>query len=119
MAYESCPECNEQKHQLMACPKCGFKRLSESDMQSIPKPKAQSGERVYAPQFGHSEFRCEQQSKPAKTVEISYKKLRRVVDKTQMVSDKVSKMNSEIMATTKQKIRDILTRPKKSFNHSH
>ncbi|WP_148059399.1 hypothetical protein [Sinobacterium caligoides] len=26
MAFESCPECNAQKHQLVKCPQCGFQR---------------------------------------------------------------------------------------------
>jgi len=26
MAYENCPDCNHRKHQLVACPKCGFQR---------------------------------------------------------------------------------------------
>jgi ribosomal protein L32 len=28
MAYETCPECGAQKHQLVACPQCGFKRMT-------------------------------------------------------------------------------------------
>jgi len=28
MAYETCPECSAQKHQLVACPQCGFKRMT-------------------------------------------------------------------------------------------
>ncbi|WP_237444568.1 hypothetical protein [Sinobacterium norvegicum] len=26
MAFESCPECNTEKHQLVKCPQCGFQR---------------------------------------------------------------------------------------------
>jgi hypothetical protein len=26
MAFESCPECNAEKHQLVKCPQCGFQR---------------------------------------------------------------------------------------------
>lgn len=29
MAYENCPQCGTQKHQLVACPQCGFKRMTK------------------------------------------------------------------------------------------
>lgn len=31
MAYEKCPQCGSDKHQLMACPACGFTRLQRFD----------------------------------------------------------------------------------------
>jgi hypothetical protein len=30
MAYEICPECGASKHQLVACPLCGFTRMPRS-----------------------------------------------------------------------------------------
>ncbi len=35
MAYEKCPECGAEKHQLVRCPECGFQRRA-------PEPKKQS-----------------------------------------------------------------------------
>jgi ribosomal protein L32 len=30
LAYENCPKCGTRKHQLMACPNCGFSRRKEA-----------------------------------------------------------------------------------------
>jgi len=48
MAYETCPQCGAQKHQLVACSQCGFKRrptraarvhLGAGEQQSLPSQK--------------------------------------------------------------------------------
>ncbi len=50
MAYETCPQCGAEKHQLVACPKCGFKRMTTRppldrellDSEEFPRPRSTS-----------------------------------------------------------------------------
>ena len=47
MAYEICPECGAEKHQLMKCPQCGFQRSRRTIKpgETIPIiPKGTAGE---------------------------------------------------------------------------
>lgn len=42
MAYEQCPECGTRKHQIVACPACGFRRSAKL---WNPRPKNALGKK--------------------------------------------------------------------------
>jgi len=46
MAYELCPECGARKHQIMACPSCGFRRSAKL---WSPRPKNALGKKPDIP----------------------------------------------------------------------
>lgn len=53
MAYEDCPQCGERKHQLMACPKCGFTRATwQETLHRRPEPRPSLPSREEGPSNG-------------------------------------------------------------------
>ena len=46
MSYELCPECGTRKHQIVACPSCGFRRSAEL---WSPRPKNALGKKPEIP----------------------------------------------------------------------
>lgn len=46
MAYELCPECGTRKHQIVACPSCGFRRSAKL---WNPRPKNVLGKKPDLP----------------------------------------------------------------------
>ena len=53
MAYEDCPQCGERKHQLMACPKCGFTRATwQETLHRRPEPRPSLPSREESPANG-------------------------------------------------------------------
>ena len=46
MAYELCPECGTRKHQIVACPSCGYRRSAKL---WSPRPKNALGKKPEIP----------------------------------------------------------------------
>ena len=63
MAYEKCPQCGSDKHQLMACSACGFTRLQHSKAY-----KTRTSNR-------HSEKACSDTRKVCETLPCDFDKL--------------------------------------------
>lgn len=67
MAYEPCPKCGKEKHQLNACKHCGFTRSSQS----------KNAERSSIPKKRKVQIRTAKPAKKPKTVSIPKRKARK------------------------------------------